>query len=274
MISKASADQRKGRVGRKCPGVCYRLYDYDTLSNFGTPEIQSTDLCEIYVQLKKMGKDLETFPFIDKPSEEKIQYAKQLLINLEIIDSNGDFTSEGKEIVKLPVHPQLGRALYSSIKMNCTEEMTILAAFISCDEVSILEVGKGDTAASKYERFVNESGDHLTFINIFKEWQHQKQKKKWCSRHEINNRGLELVLEKYTLIKQSMQWNKFLDLAPNTAILSSDIMKCLLSGYFTNICCYADAFCMSGYYLYNTEQRLHIARGEDFIFCTYSQRAH
>lgn len=278
MISRASADQRKGRVGRNRDGFCYRLFRYENLSEYSAPEVQSTDLAEIYMQLRKMGKDLETFPFLDKPCERKIADAKQLLMDLEIIDSNGEFTCEGEAISMLPVHPQLARALYNSVKFNCTEEMTIIAATI-CSEVSIMEIDISEnnnnsnkcTASTKYEKFVSEYGDHMTLLNIYKEWNKSKNKKKWCDKNYLSNKKLELIQEKYKMIKKSMDVNNLRNLNSNTTAHPVEVLKCLLSGYFNNVCFYIDGSRfrlsrLSGYYLYNTNQRLLVGRGNKVYF--------
>ncbi|XP_058051151.1 probable ATP-dependent RNA helicase DHX34 isoform X6 [Ahaetulla prasina] len=54
-ISRASAEQRKGRAGRTGPGVCYRLYaesDYDNFAPYPVPEIQRVALDALILQEK------------------------------------------------------------------------------------------------------------------------------------------------------------------------------------------------------------------------------
>lgn len=53
-ISRASAEQRKGRAGRTGPGVCYRLYaesDYDAFPPYPVPEIQRVALDALVLQV-------------------------------------------------------------------------------------------------------------------------------------------------------------------------------------------------------------------------------
>ena len=65
-ISRASAEQRKGRSGRTGPGVCFRLYEeseYKALKPFSTPEIQRVPLDSIVLQMVSMGlSDVRKFP--------------------------------------------------------------------------------------------------------------------------------------------------------------------------------------------------------------------
>ncbi len=70
-VSRASADQRKGRCGRVGPGVCLRLYseqDYLGRPEFTDPEIKRTNLAAVILQMLelKLG-DVAAFPFRRSP---------------------------------------------------------------------------------------------------------------------------------------------------------------------------------------------------------------
>eukprot|EP01126_Amoeba_proteus_P000316 TRINITY_DN1009_c0_g3_i1.p1 TRINITY_DN1009_c0_g3~~TRINITY_DN1009_c0_g3_i1.p1 ORF type:complete len:671 (-),score=155.75 TRINITY_DN1009_c0_g3_i1:1071-3083(-) len=71
-VSRANADQRKGRAGRTGPGYCYRLYTERTyreeLLSTTVPEIQRTHLANVCLLLKSIGiKNLLEFDFMDPP---------------------------------------------------------------------------------------------------------------------------------------------------------------------------------------------------------------
>src|SRR5271157_2334635 len=57
-VSKASAEQRKGRAGRTGPGICYRLYSrytFQSMVPFTPPEILVTDLSSLALELAAWG---------------------------------------------------------------------------------------------------------------------------------------------------------------------------------------------------------------------------
>lgn len=78
-ISKASAEQRKGRAGRTGPGVCYRLYsekDYQDLEAFTTAEIHKVPLESVLLQMISMGlANARIFPFVESPPTENMEDA-------------------------------------------------------------------------------------------------------------------------------------------------------------------------------------------------------
>ena len=57
-VSRAAADQRRGRAGRTEPGVCYRLWDEPqtgSLEAYTRPEILSADLSSFVLDLAQWG---------------------------------------------------------------------------------------------------------------------------------------------------------------------------------------------------------------------------
>jgi ATP-dependent helicase HrpB len=82
-ISRASADQRKGRAGRTAPGTCHRLWTESghlDRPERNTPEIQRSDLAEVVLLLHSLGvRRAAQFEWLDKPDPQALERAEQLL---------------------------------------------------------------------------------------------------------------------------------------------------------------------------------------------------
>ncbi len=110
-VSRAAADQRRGRAGRTEPGICYRLWsegETASLQPFATPEILAADLSGLVLDLAAWGvRDARTLPFLDPPPLPALAEAKALLQQLGALDSDGAITPMGKRMERLPLPPRL-----------------------------------------------------------------------------------------------------------------------------------------------------------------------
>ena len=111
-ISKASAEQRKGRAGRTRPGKVFRLYtekSYNTeLQEQTYPEILRSELSSVFLTLLKLGvDDLVHFDFMDPPAPETLMRALEQLNYLGALDDEGALTDEGRLMADFPLEPQV-----------------------------------------------------------------------------------------------------------------------------------------------------------------------
>jgi ATP-dependent helicase HrpB len=112
-VSRAAADQRRGRAGRTEPGVCYRLWDEPqtaSLEPYAQPEILAADLSALLLDLAEWGvTDPAKLTFLDQPPAASLNEARTLLSALGAIDAAGRITAEGKLLNRLPLPPRLAR---------------------------------------------------------------------------------------------------------------------------------------------------------------------
>src|SRR5689334_3956853 len=96
-VSRAAADQRRGRAGRTEPGVCYRLWDEGqtaSLEAYARPEILSSDLSSFVLDLAAWGAAPEALAFLDAPPKGALAEARALLAELGALEE-GRITAEG-----------------------------------------------------------------------------------------------------------------------------------------------------------------------------------
>jgi ATP-dependent helicase HrpB len=113
-VSRASADQRRGRAGRLGPGVCYRLWTEPAergLIPQTPPEIVDADLAPLALELAAWGAEAPRLAWLDPPPAGALTAARELLQRLGALDASGTATDEGRRMAKLGVHPRLGHML-------------------------------------------------------------------------------------------------------------------------------------------------------------------
>ncbi|MDP3853551.1 ATP-dependent helicase HrpB [Phenylobacterium sp.] len=110
-VSRAAADQRRGRAGRTEPGVAYRLWDEAetrALPAYADPEILDADLSGLALDLARWGaKDAANLAFLDPPPAAAFAEARALLRRLEALTDDGVLTAHGEALAEFPLAPRL-----------------------------------------------------------------------------------------------------------------------------------------------------------------------
>ena len=133
-VSRAAADQRRGRAGRTEPGVCYRLWDEpqtQSLAAFAEPEIRSADLAGLLLDCADWGTaDPGSLSWLDPPSRAAIDAARKELTELEALDAQGRITPIGRRLRSLPLPPRLARMVISAAETGHAQAAAEIAAVI------------------------------------------------------------------------------------------------------------------------------------------------
>ncbi|MBL0937545.1 MAG: ATP-dependent helicase HrpB [Gemmatimonadaceae bacterium] len=133
-VSRASADQRRGRAGRVAPGVCYRLWDAHEEHGFlasTRPEILDADLATLALELADAGvSDPATLRWLDVPRPGPFAQARELLRELGALDEQGRITSHGREVAALPLQPRLAHLVVESTRRGASGMGASLAALL------------------------------------------------------------------------------------------------------------------------------------------------
>ncbi len=133
-VSRASADQRRGRAGRTAPGVCYRLWDEPqtaSLPAYADPEIRSADLAGMLLDCAEWGvADPAVLSWLDPPPSSAIEAAREELSMLGALDSDGRITTLGRRLRALPLPPRLARMLLNAGAMGAERQAADIAAVL------------------------------------------------------------------------------------------------------------------------------------------------
>ena len=134
-VTKAEAEQRRGRAGRVSAGVCYRMWtkgEEGGMAPFPPAEIESTDLAGLVLELAVWGADTPTgMAFLTQPPERAFAEAQTLLTSLGALNAGRRITAHGKVLAGLPMHPRLGHMLVIGAAHGSRRLAATLAALVS-----------------------------------------------------------------------------------------------------------------------------------------------
>ncbi len=114
-VSRAVADQRRGRAGRQSAGVCYRLWreeEHQQLPEYPVPEIRVSDLAHVTLDLALWGSPTgEGLLFLDPPPAAHLAQAQGVLKALGTLADDGRLTPHGRKMADLPIHPRFAHMI-------------------------------------------------------------------------------------------------------------------------------------------------------------------
>lgn len=190
-ISRASADQRKGRCGRLADGICIRLYSEEDFLNrpqFTDPEIVRTNLASVILQMAVIGLgDIGAFPFIDPPDRRSVKAGVQLLQELGAFDPavknpRKRLTQVGRKLARFPIDPRLARMVLEADENGCVHELLIIAAALSIQDPRERPADHQQAATEKHARFSEPESDFATYLKL---WDYLREQQKALSTNQF-----------------------------------------------------------------------------------------
>ena len=170
-ISQAAANQRAGRCGRVANGICIRLYneqDFAGRPRFTDPEILRSSLAGVILRMKSLHLGVvEDFPFIDAPSGRAIADGYQLLNELGAVDEKNDLTPTGRELVKLPLDPRVGRMILEARARGALNEVLIIASALSLQDVRDRPLEAQQQADQQHAKFDDDKSEFSGYLTLW-----------------------------------------------------------------------------------------------------------
>jgi HrpA-like RNA helicase len=255
-ISKAQAEQRKGRAGRMGPGIVFRLYtesQYEAMMDYPVPEVLRVDAASTVLQIMAYdaaahGPGLLKFPRLDAPPKRMLVRALETLMALGALDDNMELTQTGKLMSRIPTSPLVARSLLEAARLGCVEDMVALAAILSVEGgIFFAPVAQRDAARAAHRRFISRSGDHLTLVNVYRAYIDEDgnaRRTAFCKDHFLNYRTLASAESIADQLNRLMQLPVVLEWAltnPTTAAMETEdatavdlLRRCVVAGFFRN----------------------------------------
>ena len=202
-ISRASADQRKGRAGRTASGLCIRLYNedsYEKRAQFSEEEILHSDLAEVVLRMSELGiYDAENFPFITAPKKSALKSAEETLITIGAIEDNHHLTHIGEMMIKFPLVPRLSRVIVEAI-LNYPEVISnvlIAVSFLSTKSPYVLPPGEEVAARDVHQSMQDPVyGDFVAMLTLYNRYikLNRKERERFTKSHFLDIETMEEVI--------------------------------------------------------------------------------
>ena len=253
-ISRASADQRKGRAGRTAPGTCHRLWTESGHLNRparNTPEIQRSDLAEVVLLLHSLGiRRAAEFDWLDKPDPQAVERAEKLLHTLGALE-NGFLTPVGRQMLRLPMHPRYSRMLVEAAKHGCVPSAALCAALVSGRDL-LMRVGRDDKHITEARELFEASAlsDFFTLMRAYQFAKNRGFNVEACRRYGIHSQTARQVEQTFEQILQIAQRERLVEkqaapieapaetqpahskrASPDAKRADEPLLRCLLAGF-------------------------------------------
>lgn len=241
-ISRASADQRKGRAGRTDFGTCHRLwteFQHQEREERNTPEIQRSDLAEVVLLLHSLGiREAATFDWLDKPDTQAVERAECLLTVLGAL-LDAELTDIGRRMLRLPMHPRYSRMLIEASQRDCVPDAALCAALVSGRDL-LTRLDRNDLQSqSTRERFEgSDDSDFITLIQAYEFAQANRFSFDRCRSHGINAQVARQVEETYQQILHAAHQQRLYNReVPDARSAKNDeaLQHCIMAGFIDQL---------------------------------------
>lgn len=216
-ISLADSKQRKGRAGRCKEGIyidrCKQRLEERL--HFPIPEINRVRLDQCVLKLLIAGFDMEELEFFHQPNQEAIHKAKESLIALNCINSEGKATDIGKRVNQIPLSCKNARMLVEGIDLGVGHQIAAIAAISEVNSIT-------NHKHNGWYNFTNDEKDSdlIAQLNLFENVKHLTKSQ------DLKNCGINV--RSFYRMKELHQ--KLLEFVPYTFTqLESEIEKELIS---------------------------------------------
>ncbi|XP_075156845.1 putative ATP-dependent RNA helicase DHX57 [Haematobia irritans] len=201
-VSRANANQRKGRAGRVMPGVCIHLYTqhrfkYNFLAQ-PVPEIHRVPLEQLVLRIKTLPnfKGLNVVEVLgqtlEPPTEENIVSAVNRLQDVGALDEDQHLTPLGHHLSALPVDVRIGKLMLFGAIFQCLDSVLTIAACLSHKSPFVSPFNKRAEAERRKREFALCNSDHLTCLLAYKKWLDVSKRNFFASRNYADEHFLSL----------------------------------------------------------------------------------
>lgn len=150
---------------------------------------------------------------------------------LGALNNQGELTKLGRDMANFPLDPTMSKMVIESIDDKCSNEVLIIVSMLSGPNVFYRPEGREEESDEARERLYDpdSDSDHLTLLNVYKQWQGAKESSNWCSERFINYKSMVKVRDVVDQLKHVMKTHKYKLSSSNDKYV---IKRCICKSYF------------------------------------------
>lgn len=249
--TKDGLRQRAGRGARLGPGLYVGMFtehNYNNRPDFQKPEILRSQLADMVLDIKVMGRDPRNYPYFETPPQTNLELGITTLKKLGALDQREKLTDIGEKMAEFQMDPHFARMLVEAHKRGCLSEVATIVAFLNTKGLYAWQTA-GPTVTSfdkkatrekadrAYSLLKDPKSDFLTFLNIWVENNKRPDEAARIKFQEDHYLGQKAMSNVYQMRRDIIKNLKFAldgvaidEFAPVDLAKGDEVQKAILAG--------------------------------------------
>lgn len=158
--------------------------------------------------------------------------ALESLYALGALNDTGELTKLGRKMAEFPLDPMLSKTVIASDSLNCSDEVVTIVSMLSLqNSVFFRPKERKEAADSARKAFNDPMGDHLSLLNVWRQYEESGYSNQWCHEHFVQLKSMKKARE---IREQLVNLLDRVEIELKSVSDSDSIRKAFVMGFFGN----------------------------------------